>query len=90
MTEYKQEIIVQGQQTEEIKQNLRKLSTILEKIADERDEYLIDEDFEWDTKEQHKLHLHQEDRKRLPLAQKPKTWNWHRIRSRPNTKHGYH
>lgn len=40
---------------------------------------------------QHKLHLHQANRQQLPKTPaKGKAWSWNRIRSRPNTKHGYH
>lgn len=60
-------------------------------------EIYIDPDLREETREQHKLHLHHsskrsqaataERKSRLP---KGNHWSWNRIRSRPNTKHGYH
>ena len=54
-------------------------------------EEIIDPDLLQEEREQHKLHLHQANRQRLPKTPtKDKAWSWNRIRSRPNTKHGYH
>lgn len=40
---------------------------------------------------QNKLRRFHASRKHLPrTAPKAKPWSWNRIRSRPNTKHGYH
>lgn len=44
-----------------------------------------------EEKRQNKLRRFHASRKPLPrTAPKAKTWSWNRIRSRPNTKHGYH
>lgn len=60
-------------------------------------EYYIDPDIREETREQHKLHLHHSSKssqaataKRKSRQPKGNTWIWNRIRSRPNTKHGYH
>nr|DAL21501.1 MAG TPA_asm: hypothetical protein [Caudoviricetes sp.] len=54
-------------------------------------EGIIEPDLLQEEREQHKLHLHQANRQRLPKTPaKGKAWSWNRIRSRPNTKHGYH
>lgn len=43
------------------------------------------------NKLQNKLRRFHASRKHLPrTAPKAKPWSWNRIRSRPNTKHGYH
>lgn len=51
----------------------------------------VDPDLKRDEMEQHKLHLHQARLHRQPKrhSTKGKPWSWNRIRSRPNTKHGY-
>lgn len=62
----------------------------LEKFKVEIEEF-IEPDFKEEEREQHKLHLHHASRQPLPrTAPKAKPWSWNRIRSRPNTKHGYH
>lgn len=44
-----------------------------------------------EEKLQNKLRRFHASRKHLPrTAPKAKPWSWNRIRSRPNTKHGYH
>ena len=44
-----------------------------------------------EEKRQNKLRRFHANRKPLPrTAPKAKPWSWNRIRSRPNTKHGYH
>ncbi len=44
-----------------------------------------------EEKRQNKLRRFHASRKPLPrMAPKAKPWSWNRIRSRPNTKHGYH
>lgn len=44
-----------------------------------------------EEKRQNKLRRFHASRKPLPrTAPKAKPWSWNRIRSRPNTKHGYH
>lgn len=44
-----------------------------------------------EEKIQNKLRRFHASRKHLPrTAPKAKPWSWNRIRSRPNTKHGYH
>lgn len=44
-----------------------------------------------EEKLQNKLRRFHASRKQLPrTAPKAKPWSWNRIRSRPNTKHGYH
>jgi predicted transcriptional regulator len=44
-----------------------------------------------EEKRQNKLRRFHASRKPLPrTAPKAKSWSWNRIRSRPNTKHGYH
>lgn len=44
-----------------------------------------------EEKQQNKLRRFHASRKHLPrTAPKAKPWSWNRIRSRPNTKHGYH
>lgn len=44
-----------------------------------------------EEKRQNKLRRFYANRKPLPrTAPKAKPWSWNRIRSRPNTKHGYH
>jgi hypothetical protein len=44
-----------------------------------------------EKKLQNKLRRFHASRKHLPrTAPKAKPWSWNRIRSRPNTKHGYH
>lgn len=60
-------------------------------------EIYIDPDLREETREQHKLHLHHSSKRSLAATTKRKsrqpkgnTWIWNRIRSRPNTKHGYH
>jgi hypothetical protein len=60
-------------------------------------EYYIDPNIREETREQHKLHLHHSSKrsqaataKRKSRQPKGNTWIWNRIRSRPNTKHGYH
>lgn len=60
-------------------------------------EYYIDPDLQEETKEQHKLHLHHSSKRSQAATAKRKSrlpkgnhWSWNRIRSRPNTKHGYH
>lgn len=60
-------------------------------------EYYIDPDIREETREQHRLHLHHSSKrsqaataKRKSRQPKGNTWIWNRIRSRPNTKHGYH
>ena len=53
----------------------------------------IDPDLMKEEKEQQKLRLHKTNRWLVPkknAAKKRKSWSWNRIRSRPNTKHGYH
>ena len=67
------------------------LEELLKRKVDVKD--YIDPDLKQDEMEQHKLHLlHQErhHRQRKRHAAKGKPWRWNRIRSRPNTKHGYH
>lgn len=62
----------------------------LEKFKVEVEE-IIEPDLLQEEREQHKLHLHQANRQQLPKTPaKGKAWSWNRIRSRPNTKHGYH
>lgn len=60
-------------------------------------EIYIDPDLQEETMEQHKLHLHHSSKrnqaataKRKSRQPKGKAWIWNRIRSHPNTKHGYH
>jgi hypothetical protein len=44
-----------------------------------------------EEKRQNKLRRFHASRKPLPrTTPKAKPWSWNRIRSRPNTKHGYH
>lgn len=68
---------------------------------DIRDYYLEDKGYYYCTtdieqeileeKLQNKLRRFHASRKHLPrTAPKAKPWSWNRIRSRPNTKHGYH
>lgn len=62
----------------------------LEKFKVEVEE-IIEPDLQQEEREQHKLRLHKANRQRLPrTSTKGKAWRWNRIRSRPNTKHGYH
>ena len=60
-------------------------------------EIYIDPDLREETMEQHKLHLHHSSKRSQAATAKPKSrqpkgkpWIWNRIRSRPNTRHGYH
>lgn len=72
----------------EISYDLKELMKFFVDVKD-----AIDPDFVKEEKEQHKLHLHQANCQPLPkveASKKRKSWSWNRIRSRPNTKHGYH
>lgn len=51
----------------------------------------IEQEILEEEKLQNKLRRFHASRKHLPrTAPKAKPWSWNRIRSRPNTKHGYH
>lgn len=60
-------------------------------------EIYIDDDLREETREQNKLRIHHSTKtsqaataKRKSRQPKGKAWSWNRIRSRPNTNHGYH
>lgn len=67
------------------------LEELLKFVVEDTRDYL-DPDLLKEEKEQRKLHLRKANSQRLPKdhAAKGKSWSWNRIRSRPNTKHGYH
>lgn len=60
------------------------------RIQEDIRDYYCPEKLE-EEKLQNKLRRFHASRKHLPrTAPKAKPWSWNRIRSRPNTKHGYH
>lgn len=60
------------------------------RIQEDIRDYYCSEKLE-EEKLQNKLRRFHASRKHLPrTAPKAKPWSWNRIRSRPNTKHGYH
>lgn len=94
--------IATGIETEQIENCIAKLESC-RILTEERSIYLdirgrIQEDIRdyycpeiLEEKLQNKLRRFHASRKHLPrTAPKAKPWSWNRIRSRPNTKHGYH
>lgn len=94
--------IATGIETEQIENCIAKLESC-RILTEERSIYLdirgrIQEDIrdyycpeKLEEKLQNKLRRFHASRKHLPrTAPKAKPWSWNRIRSRPNTKHGYH
>lgn len=94
--------IATGIETERIENCIAKLESC-RILTEERSIYLdirgrIQEDIRdyycpeiLEEKLQNKLRRFHASRKHLPrTAPKAKPWSWNRIRSRPNTKHGYH
>jgi hypothetical protein len=94
--------IATGIETEQIENCIAKLESC-RILTEERSIYVdtrgrIQEDIrdyycpeKLEEKLQNKLRRFHASRKHLPrTAPKAKPWSWNRIRSRPNTKHGYH